>query len=56
MRGLNAEILGKKANAHGLFGGTYDSVKAAFKAARKQASKKDVIFIGGSNFTVAEVI
>ncbi len=56
MRGLNEQILSKKAKEHELLGDTYKSVNAAFKAARKCASKKDLIFVGGSNFTVAEVV
>jgi dihydrofolate synthase/folylpolyglutamate synthase len=31
-------------------------VNEAFKAAKKQAKKEDLIFIGGSNFVVAEVV
>ncbi len=56
MRGLNEQILSKKAKEHELLGDTYKSVNDAFKAARKCASKKDLIFVGGSNFTVAEVV
>ncbi|EAR00885.1 bifunctional folylpolyglutamate synthase/dihydrofolate synthase [Maribacter sp. HTCC2170] len=56
MRGLNAELLENKAKGYGLFGSAYKSVNTAFKTARKEASKKDIIFIGGSNFTVAEVL
>ena len=56
MRGLDEELLAKKAREHELSGGTYKSVIDAFTAARKCASKKDLIFIGGSNFTVAEVV
>ncbi len=56
MRGLNEKILAKKARAYELSGDTYSSVNDAFTAARKSASKKDLIFIGGSNFTVAEVV
>ncbi|MCP4976217.1 MAG: bifunctional folylpolyglutamate synthase/dihydrofolate synthase [Maribacter sp.] len=56
MRGLNEQILSKKAKEHELLGDTYKSVSDAFKAARKCASKKDLIFVGGSNFTVAEVV
>ncbi len=56
MRGLEVGILVKKANDHGLLGDSYDSVHEAFKVARKYASKNDFIFVGGSNFTVAEVV
>ncbi len=56
MRGLDVGDLVEKANDHGLLGEAYDSVREALKAARKRASKSDLIFVGGSNFTVAEVV
>ena len=56
MRGLEVEFLVEKANDHGLLGDAYGSVHEALKAARKRASKSDFIFVGGSNFTVAEVV
>lgn len=56
MRGLEVDVLVEKANDHGLLGDSYDSVPKALKEARKYASKSDFIFVGGSNFTVAEVI
>ena len=40
----------------GLNATAYDSVSKAFKAAKKQANKEDMIFIGGSTFVVAEVV
>ena len=56
MRGLEVGVLVGKANDHGLLGEAYDSVHEALKAAKKRASKGDFIFVGGSNFTVAEVV
>jgi len=56
MRGLDEVVLAEKANDYGLLGEAYDSVHKAFKAARKRSSKSDFIFVGGSNFTVAEVV
>ncbi len=56
IRGLDVGVLVEKANDHGLLGNAYDSIHEALKAARKHASKSDFIFIGGSNFTVAEVV
>ena len=56
IRGLEVDVLIEKANDHGLLGDSYDSVHEALKAARKCASKSDFIFVGGSNFTVAEVV
>jgi len=55
-RGLDAEILKKKASEFGLDGMTYDSIDMAYKAALKKADRDDFIYIGGSTFTVAEVV
>lgn len=55
-RGLAAEILLTKAKEFGLKGDAYPSVILAYTAARSKATSHDMIFIGGSTFTVAEVI
>src|SRR5699024_6393654 len=55
-RRLKAEILAQKASSYGLQGSSFKSVKEAFEAAQKKASSKDLIFIGGSTFTVAEAL
>jgi dihydrofolate synthase/folylpolyglutamate synthase len=55
-RGLDAEILAKKAKKYDLKGMVYGSVNEAYKAVNEEASKTDLIFIGGSNFIVAEVL
>jgi dihydrofolate synthase/folylpolyglutamate synthase len=55
-RGLNEEELKLLANKAGLAGKTYHSVKEALLAAKAQAIATDMIFIGGSAFTVAEVL
>ena len=55
-RGLDAKILQEEAAKNGLFGGIYNSVSEAYEAALSAASAKDVIYIGGSTFTVAEII
>ncbi len=55
-RGLAAEELQKKAFEFGLRGQTYESVRQAYKSAINNAYPNDLVFIGGSNFTVAEVI
>lgn len=39
-----------------LYGDTYSSVKNALDAAKKNANYDDLIFVGGSTFTVAEVL
>lgn len=55
-RGLAAEELKEKAAAFNLNGDVYSSVREAFENAKEKASKEDMILIGGSVFTVAEVI
>ncbi len=55
-RGLDVEMLMKKALEFGLKGTGYDSIPEAYKAALKKANKDDFIYIGGSTFTVAEVL
>jgi dihydrofolate synthase/folylpolyglutamate synthase len=56
LRGLDAKILLEKAKKYNLNGRAYASVLEAYKAVNEQASKVDLIFVGGSNFTVAEVL
>ena len=56
LRGLDESILLDKGIDFGLKGESYNSVNDALKAATNKASEKDFIFIGGSNFVVAEVI
>lgn len=55
-RGLSAESLKMAAEEHGLSGKAYANVPEALAAAKKKATPSDLIFIGGSTFTVAEVI
>lgn len=55
-RGLDEKILSDRCVRYNLNGKTYKSVNKAFKAAKKQASKNDFIYVGGSNFVVAEVL
>jgi dihydrofolate synthase/folylpolyglutamate synthase len=55
-RGLDAEILKATAGKYGLEGSVYDSVPEALKAALSAASEKDVIYLGGSTFTVADAL
>jgi dihydrofolate synthase / folylpolyglutamate synthase len=56
-RGMPAAELQTKAAAHGLEGNTFESINAAFTAANTAAdAHNDIIFVGGSCFTVAEVI
>lgn len=55
-RALPAEDLKREAEAEGLKGECYHSVKEAFEAAKRDASANDFIFVGGSNFIVAEIL
>ena len=55
-RGMEVSVLNKEAQAFGLKGEEYSSVDLAYKAALNQASEKDLIFVGGSTFVVAEVL
>lgn len=55
-RGLEAKILKTKANEFELNGNIYKSVSIAYKSALKNCTEKDLIYIGGSTFVVAEII
>jgi dihydrofolate synthase/folylpolyglutamate synthase len=55
-RGMPAEELKTKASEFELRGACYTSVMAAFDTAKSDASSGDIVFVGGSIFTVAEVL
>jgi len=55
-RALDEKILQAQAATFGLAGTSYTSVNEALEAAKKNASERDFIFVGGSNFVVAEII
>lgn len=55
-RGLEASVLQEKAAAFGLKGAIYNSVSEAYEHSRKMAGVDDLIYIGGSNFVVAEIL
>lgn len=55
-RGLDANILAEKAFESGLRGLVYESVRHAYLSAVNNAHFGDVVFVGGSNFIVAEVV
>lgn len=55
-RGLDAEVLKKKSLEFGLVGNVYSSVSEAYLEALRAANPKDFIYVGGSNFVVAEII
>ncbi|MPM81672.1 hypothetical protein SDC9_128729 [bioreactor metagenome] len=49
-------MLAQQATGFGLHGTTYDSVSLAVTAAKENADKNDLIFIGGSSFIVADAL
>ena len=55
-RGLDAFSLAASAKHYGISGNTFDSIPDALQAALEAAAPEDLIFVGGSNFTVAEVL
>lgn len=55
-RGLDPQKLMQAANSAGLNGKAYLSVKEALAAAKNDAGNRDLIFVGGSTFVVAEVV
>lgn len=55
-RALPASELQELAKNYDLIGKNYPSVQEALLAAKNEASEQDVIFVGGSNFIVAEVV
>ena len=55
-RALNEIELQKQAAEYGLKGGAYSTIKQAFEQAKMDYMNGDLIFVGGSNFTVAEIL
>ncbi|MGO3237956.1 MAG: bifunctional folylpolyglutamate synthase/dihydrofolate synthase [Psychroflexus halocasei] len=55
-RGMDVQFLQAKAEEKGLKGEVYLSVNQALNSAKEKSSTSDLIFIGGSTFTVAEII
>jgi len=55
-RALSEVELEKSAAKDALYGKSFSSVKDAFESAKSKASKNDLIFVGGSTFTVAEIL
>ena len=56
LRGLDSEVLRRKSLDFGLVGNVYGSVSEAYSEALRVANAKDFIYVGGSNFVVAEII
>lgn len=55
-RALSAESLAEKAEKVGLKGVVIADVKEAYRKARQNATKDDLIFVGGSTFVVADLL
>ena len=55
-RALNVDELEKDALKFKLIGEKYTSVNEAYKSAKENSTIKDVIYIGGSTFVVAEIL
>lgn len=55
-RALSAEELAKQAATAGLKGEICGTVENALNTAKKNAQLNDLVFVGGSTFTVAEVV
>lgn len=55
-RALSASILASEAAEYGLKGDVYNSVNEAYNKSLAAADTADIIFVGGSTFTVAEVL
>lgn len=55
-RSLDVHLLAEQASEFELIGEVYDSVSDAYNAAKKTAKKDDLIYLGGSNFVVAEAL
>ena len=54
-RGLEPNLLQDTALKHNLIGDIYASVAAAYNKSKKNATSNDFIFVGGSNFVIAEL-
>src|SRR5699024_7936600 len=55
-RGMEATVLQEAASGFDLKGTAFSSVKTALRAALGNAKENDLVFVGGSTFTVAEII
>jgi dihydrofolate synthase/folylpolyglutamate synthase len=55
-RAMDKNLLQEKAREVGLIGNCYNTVKEAYSEALNAAHNNDFIYIGGSNFVVAEIL
>ena len=55
-RALSAVDLRNQGELYGLIGNTFSNIPSGLAAAKRAASSEDLIFVGGSTFTVAEIV
>lgn len=55
-RGLDAAVLKAYFTENGFVGKSYNTVEEALECAKENATNKDIIYVGGSTFVVAEII
>jgi dihydrofolate synthase/folylpolyglutamate synthase len=55
-RAMPAEEFARIAENHNLHGTCYPNVETAYLSAKQNAEEKDLIFIGGSTFIVADML
>lgn len=55
-RALPAEVLKNQAQTFGLVGDTFTSVSSGLAAAKEALLPNELVFVGGSTFTVAEIV
>lgn len=55
-RALPASELSNMAQRFGLMGNVYNSVKEGYAAAKADSADDDFVFVGGSNYVVAEIL
>ncbi|MCR5535307.1 MAG: bifunctional folylpolyglutamate synthase/dihydrofolate synthase [Bacteroidaceae bacterium] len=55
-RAMPAKEFAQNAAKHNLHGNSYANVELAYRAAKQNAGKNDLIFVGGSTFIVADML
>ena len=55
-RAMPVEEFAQKAEKHDLHGNSYANVELAYRVAKQNAEKNDLIFVGGSTFIVADML
>lgn len=55
-RAMPVDVLAARLAAYGIFGRQFQTVTEAVALAKKEAAAEDLIFIGGSNFTVSDAV